>query len=39
MNICISGLVQVECTEALYYDTPDIQNSVEIGDLAEHDTV
>ena len=34
LNFCISGYVQVECTEALYYDNPDIQNSMEIGDLA-----
>ena len=27
-------LVEVECAEALYYDTPEIQNSAEIGDLA-----
>ena len=35
LNFWISGLVSVECTEALYYDNPDIQNSVEFGDLAE----
>jgi hypothetical protein len=34
LNFNISGLFQVECAEALYYDNPDIQNSVEIGDLA-----
>ena len=33
LNLCISGLVQVECTVALYYDNPDLQNSAEIGDL------
>ena len=35
LNFCISGLVYVECTENLYNDNPDIQNSAEIGDLAE----
>ena len=34
LNFCISGLVHVECTEVLYYDNPELQNSVEIGDLA-----
>ena len=34
LNFCISGLVQVECTEALYNDNPEKQNSVEIGELA-----
>jgi hypothetical protein len=34
LNFYISGLVQVDCTEALYNDNPEIQNSVEIGDLA-----
>ena len=29
----------VECTEALYHDTPDIQNSAEIGDLAANMSV
>jgi hypothetical protein len=38
LHFCISGSVQVECTEALYYDNPDIQNSVEIGDLADKTT-
>ena len=27
LNFCISGVVSVESTEALYYDNPDIQNS------------
>jgi hypothetical protein len=31
----LSGLVQVECTEALYNDNPEIQNLVEIGDLVD----
>ena len=35
LNFCISGFVQVECIEALYNDNPEIQNSVEIGDLAD----
>ena len=26
LNFCISGLVYVECTEALYYDNPDLQD-------------
>ena len=34
LNFCISGLVSVECTEALYYGNPEIQNSAEFGDLA-----
>ena len=34
LNLCMSGLVYVECTEALYNDNPEIQNSAEIGDLA-----
>ena len=34
LNFCISGLVQVECTEAMYFDNPEIQNSGEIRDLA-----
>ena len=34
LNFCLSGLFHVECTEALYYDNPEIHNSVEIGDLA-----
>ena len=33
LNFCISGLVYVECTAALYKANPEIQNSVEIGDL------
>ena len=34
LNFFISGLVYVERTEDLYYDNPELQNSVEIGDLA-----
>ena len=34
LNFCISGLFYVECTDSLYHDNPDIQNSAEIGDLA-----
>ena len=36
LNFSISGVVQVECTEALYYDNPEKQNSVEIGDRAAY---
>ena len=34
LKFCVSGLVQVECTEAMYFDNPEIQNSGEIRDLA-----
>ena len=33
LTFCISGLVHVDCTEALYYDHPEMQNSVVIGIL------
>ena len=34
LNFCFSGLCFVECSEALFFDNPEMYNSAEIGDLA-----